>query len=101
MKRALILGGSGFIGHHMVRRLKQEGFWTRAVDWKYPEFSPVEADDFILGDLCDPLVCNAAIDQKFDEIYQFAADMGGTGYIFTGEMMPTSFKIRRRLTLMF
>ena len=85
MKRALVLGGSGFIGHHMVRKLKQEGFWTRAVDWKYPEFSLVDADDFILGDLCDPLVCNAAIDQKFDEIYQFAADMGGAGYIFTGE----------------
>jgi len=85
MKSALVLGGSGFIGHHMVRRLKQEGFWVRAVDIKYPAFSEIEADDFLLGDLSDILVCEAAVDRKFDEIYQFAADMGGAGYIFTGE----------------
>ena len=85
MQKALVLGGSGFIGHHMVRRLKGEGFWVRSVDNKYPNFSEIEADDFILGDLCDPKVCSEAIDQKFDEIYQFAADMGGAGYIFTGE----------------
>ena len=85
MQKALVLGGAGFIGHHMVRRLKSEGFWVRSVDNKYPEFSEIEADDFILGDLCDPKVCGEAIDQKFDEIYQFAADMGGAGYIFTGE----------------
>jgi nucleoside-diphosphate-sugar epimerase len=85
MKTALVLGGSGFIGHHMVRRLKSEGFWVRAVDIKYPEFSEVDSDDFLLGNLCDQDVCSKAIDQQFDEIYQFAADMGGAGYIFTGE----------------
>ena len=85
MKAALVCGGSGFIGHHMVRKLKSEGFWVRTVDIKYPEFSPVEADDFILGDLCNPDVCAEAVDRQFDEIYQFAADMGGAGYIFTGE----------------
>ena len=84
MKTALVLGAGGFIGHHMVRRLKKEGFWVRAVDVKYPEYCEVEADDFLIGDLCDPYVCSSAIDRKFDEIYQFAADMGGAGYIFTG-----------------
>ena len=85
MKTALVLGAGGFIGHHMVRRLKNEGLWVRGVDLKYPEFSDVDADDFIIGDLCDPVVCAHAIDRKFDEIYQFAADMGGAAYIFTGE----------------
>ena len=85
MKKALVLGGGGFIGSHMVKRLKAEGFWVRAVDLKYPEFTQTEADDFIQGDLRDPLVCRDAIDQKFDEIYQFAADMGGAGFVFTGE----------------
>jgi nucleoside-diphosphate-sugar epimerase len=85
MKKALVCGAGGFIGHHMVRRLKKEGFWVRAVDLKYPQFSPVEADDFVLGDLRDPYFCKQVIDQKFDEVYQFAADMGGAGYVFTGE----------------
>jgi GDP-D-mannose 3',5'-epimerase len=85
MKKALVLGGGGFIGSHMVNRLKEEGFWVRAVDLKFPEFSPTKADDFIQGDLRDPLICRDAIDQKFDEIYQFAADMGGAGFVFTGE----------------
>ena len=85
MKTALIFGGAGFIGHHMVRKLKSDGFWVRAVDINYPTFSPIEADDFILGDLCDPDVCAAAVDRQFNEIFQFAADMGGAGYIFTGE----------------
>jgi len=85
MKNALVLGGGGFIGSHMVNRLKCEGFWVRAVDLKYPEFSETQADDFIQGDLRDPSVCRDAIDQKFDEIYQFAADMGGAGFVFTGE----------------
>lgn len=85
MKKALVLGGGGFIGSHMVERLKSEGFWVRAVDLKYPEFTETVADDFIKGDLRDPFVCRAAIDQKFDEIYQFAADMGGAGFVFTGE----------------
>jgi nucleoside-diphosphate-sugar epimerase len=85
MKKALVLGGGGFIGSHMVNRLKKEGFWVRSVDLKYPEFSLTQADDFLQGDLRDPLVCRAVIDQRFDEIYQFAADMGGAGFVFTGE----------------
>jgi len=85
MKKALVLGGGGFIGSHMVNRLKAEGFWVRAVDLKYPEFSETQADDFIQGDLRDPTVCRSAVDQKFDEVYQFAADMGGAGFVFTGE----------------
>jgi len=85
MKKALVLGGGGFIGSHMVKRLKSEGFWVRAVDLKFPEFSVTQADDFIMGDLREQSVCHEAIDQRFDEIYQFAADMGGAGFIFTGE----------------
>ncbi|PKN64371.1 MAG: NAD-dependent dehydratase [Deltaproteobacteria bacterium HGW-Deltaproteobacteria-15] len=85
MKQALICGGGGFIGSHMVKRLKEENFWVRGVDLKYPEFSPTEADDFIIGDLRDPHVCREAVDRKFDEVYQFAADMGGAGFVFTGE----------------
>lgn len=85
MKTALVLGAGGFIGHHMVRKLKSEGFWVRGVDTKYPEHCEVEADDFLIGDLTDFSLCERVIDQKFDEIYQFAADMGGAAYIFTGE----------------
>ena len=81
----MVLGGGGFIGSHMVTRLKQEDFWVRAADLKLPEFSPSKADDFMQGDLRDPLFCNQVIDQKFDEIYQFAADMGGAGFVFTGD----------------
>ncbi|CAM8359290.1 NAD-dependent epimerase/dehydratase family protein [Candidatus Methylopumilus universalis] len=85
MKKALVLGGGGFIGSHMIRKLKEENFWVRTVDLKYPEFSETKADDFIRADLRDPAVAREAIDQKFDEIYQFAADMGGAGFVFTGE----------------
>jgi GDP-D-mannose 3',5'-epimerase len=85
MKRALVLGGGGFIGSHMIKRLKQEGFWVQGVDMKMPKFSPNQADEFIVGDLTDPAVCSNAFKHSFDEIYQFAADMGGAGYIFTGE----------------
>lgn len=85
MKTALVCGGGGFIGNHMVNRLHTEGFWVRAVDLHYPEFSETAADDFIIGDLRDPLICREAIDRKFDEVYQFAADMGGAGFVFTGE----------------
>lgn len=85
MKRALVCGAGGFIGSHLVRRLKREGFWVRGVDLKYPNFSATEADDFIVGDLRDLSTCREAIDCRFDEVYQLAADMGGAGYIFTGE----------------
>jgi len=84
LKTALVLGGGGFIGSHLVKRLKDEGFWVRAVDLKYPEYWETYADDFIKGDLRDPLICRLAIDRKFDEIYQLAADMGGAGFVFTG-----------------
>lgn len=85
MKKALVCGAGGFIGSHMVKRLKREGFWVRGVDLKYPQFSKTEADDFIIADLRDAYVCRTVVDQKFDEVYQFAADMGGAGYVFTGE----------------
>ena len=85
MKRALVLGGGGFIGSHLVKRLKAEGFWVRAVDLKRPGYSPTVADDFIVGDLCDLSICEAALEGGFEEVYQLAADMGGAGYIFTGE----------------
>lgn len=101
-KTALVLGAGGFIGNHMVSRLKKEGYWVRAVDLKRPEYSLSEADHFIIGDLRDPRfvyecisyagvhrfpygIFNMGFDKPFDEIYQFAADMGGAGYIFTGE----------------
>jgi GDP-D-mannose 3',5'-epimerase len=84
-KRSLVLGAGGFIGAHLVKRLKSEGFWVRGVDLKYPEFSDTHADDFVTGDLRDFSFCRDVIDCRFDEIYQLAADMGGAGYIFTGE----------------
>ena len=84
-KTALVMGAGGFIGSHMVKRLKKEGFWVRGVDLKETEFSKTHADDFIVGDLTDPNVVENVIEWDFDEIYQFAADMGGAGYIFTGE----------------
>lgn len=88
MKTALVLGAGGFIGGHMVHRLKSEGYWVRGVDIKYPEFSITTADEFINKDLSiyenieNLIVLN---DELFDEIYQFAADMGGAGYIFSGD----------------
>ena len=88
--RVLITGGAGFIGSHLVRRLKAEGFWVRGVDLKFPNFSPSAADDFVQGDLRDPVLCRSIVESPgtgrvFDEVYQLAADMGGAGYIFTGE----------------
>lgn len=84
MKKALVFGGGGFIGSHLVRRLKSENFWVRVVDLKLPEFWESAADDFIVADLRDIGNVRESIDCKFDEIYQLAADMGGAGYIFTG-----------------
>jgi nucleoside-diphosphate-sugar epimerase len=81
----VVCGAGGFIGSHLVRRLKQEGFWVRGVDIKYPEFDETAADEFIVGDLTRQDVCASAIDSDFDELYQLAADMGGAGYIFAGD----------------
>jgi len=85
MNNALVCGAGGFIGSHMVKRLKDDGFWARGVDLKYPAFSETNADDFVIGDLRDPYVCRSVVDRRFDEVYQFAADMGGAGFVFTGE----------------
>jgi GDP-D-mannose 3',5'-epimerase len=85
-RKALVCGAGGFIGSHLVKRLKAEGYWVKAVDLKKPEFSLTAADDFVLGDLRDQAVCRKLWDGvKFDEVYQLAADMGGAGYIFTGD----------------
>lgn len=85
MKSALVLGAGGFIGGHLVKRLKREGFWVRGVDLKFHEHADTEADDFVIGDLRDQAFCRSVVDRNFDEVYQLAADMGGAGYIFTGE----------------
>ena len=101
-KTALVLGAGGFIGSHMVKRLRSEGYWVRGVDLKHTEFSKSEANEFVVGDLRDIDFVHRAIKFKgvrenfyhdvperyietFDEIYQFAADMGGAGFVFTGE----------------
>ncbi len=101
-KTALVLGAGGFIGSHMVKRLRKEGYWVRGVDLKYPEYGDTEANEFVQGDLRDPDFVRRVIQYKgeqgnfynsvpyryilpFNEIYQFAADMGGAGFVFTGE----------------
>ena len=84
-RTALVCGAGGFIGSHLVKRLKAEGLWVRGVDLKFPDFSETAADDFALGDLRDQAFCHAVVDRRFDEVFQLAADMGGAGYIFTGE----------------
>ncbi len=85
MKTALVCGAGGFIGGHLVKRLKAEGFWVRGVDLKFHEYAETAADDFVLGDLRDQAFTRSIIDTRFTEVYQLAADMGGAGYIFTGE----------------
>jgi len=85
MKRALICDVGGFIGSHIVKKLNAEGFWERSVDLKYPKFSTIVADDFVIVDLRDPVVCKGIFDALFEEVYQLADDMGGARYIFTGE----------------
>jgi nucleoside-diphosphate-sugar epimerase len=85
MRTALVCGAGGFIGGHLVKRLKREGFWVRGVDLKHHEYSETQADDFVVGDLRDPYLVRSVVDRRFDEVYQLAADMGGAGYIFTGE----------------
>ena len=85
MKSALVLGAGGFIGSHLVKKLKDENFWVRGVDLKYPEFSATYADDFVIADLRNPNDSDRIFDRVFNEIYQLAADMGGAGFVFTGE----------------
>lgn len=85
MKKALVCGAGGFIGGHLVKRLKRENYWVRGVDVKHNEYTPSPADEFIIGDLTDPRIEDRVLDQPFDEVYQLAADMGGAGYIFSGE----------------
>ena len=104
MKKALVFGAGGFIGAHLVKRLKKEGYWVRGVDLKYPPYAPTQADEFVIGDLRDPEVVRKVtvsptqnlvmekglevlVDKEggFDELYQLAADMGGAGFVFTGE----------------
>jgi len=89
MKKILILGGGGFIGGHLAKKMKNKNYYVRVADIKNHEYFKIEeiCDDFILGDLRDPLFVKKVfeIDEKWDEVYQLAADMGGAGYIFTGE----------------
>ncbi len=85
MRKVLVCGAGGFIGGHLVKRLKKEGCWVRGVDIKEHEYVKTPSNDFIIGDLRDPQIVRDVIDQPFDEVYQLAADMGGAGFIFTGE----------------
>jgi len=85
MRKVLVCGAGGFIGGHLVKKLKKEGAWVRGVDIKQHEFANSPADEFIIGDLTRQNVVEKVLDQPFDEVYQLAADMGGAGYIFTGE----------------
>jgi GDP-D-mannose 3',5'-epimerase len=85
MKKVLVCGAGGFIGGQLVKRLKREGYWVRGVDLKFHEFCETEADDFVIGDLREQELCRAIVDTRFDEVYQLAADMGGAGFVFTGE----------------
>lgn len=84
MKKALVCGAGGFIGGHLVNRLKSEGYWVRGVDVKSNEYGNDNADEFVIGDLRDPIVANEVVTADLDEIYQLAADMGGAGFVFTG-----------------
>ncbi len=84
-KTALVCGAGGFIGGHLVNRLKDEGYWVKGADLKENEYGNDRADEFVVGDLRDYRFCESLFDRKIDEVYQLAADMGGAGYIFTGE----------------
>ncbi|HEY0680194.1 MAG TPA: NAD-dependent epimerase/dehydratase family protein [Chitinophagaceae bacterium] len=85
MKKAIVFGAGGFIGSHLVRRLKNEGYWVKGADLKHPSFMKSYADKFVIADLRKREEVEALIDQDADELYQLAADMGGAGYLFTGE----------------
>lgn len=85
MKKAIVLGAGGFIGGHLVKFLKAQGKWVKGVDLKNPEFSETAADEFVIGDLRNPVIVEQVLNQPYDEVYQLAADMGGAGFIFTGD----------------
>ncbi|MEQ3656643.1 MAG: NAD-dependent epimerase/dehydratase family protein [Dokdonia sp.] len=85
MKKIIVMGAGGFIGSHLVKKLKSLGHWVKGIDLKYPEFSESLADEFVIGDLRLLAFCQEHITDSIDEIYQLAADMGGAGYLFTGE----------------
>ena len=85
MKKVLVCGAGGFIGGHLVKRLKNEGFWVRGADIKKHEYTSTAADDFVVGDLRDLNFCKKILNDGIEEIYQLAADMGGAGFVFTGE----------------
>ncbi|RPI25232.1 MAG: NAD-dependent epimerase/dehydratase family protein [Acidobacteria bacterium] len=85
MSKALVCGAGGFIGSHLVKRLKREGYWVRGVDIKHTEFAPSAADEFLILDLREKPNCEAALNVDFDEVYQLAADMGGMGFIHSAE----------------
>jgi len=84
-KKALVLGAGGFIGSHLVKNLKIKGYYVKGVDIKHPEFSSSLADEFMIGDLKQQWFCDKVFNERFNEVYQLAADMGGAGYIFTGD----------------
>jgi len=113
-KKALVCGAGGFIGSHMVTRLRAEGYQVRGVDLKYPDFSPSQAHEFIIADLRLRESWDAILNEEMDEVYQFAADMGGAGYLFTGandahvmhnsamiNLHMTDFGVRRRVKKVF
>jgi GDP-D-mannose 3',5'-epimerase len=85
VEKVLVCGAGGFIGHHLVNHLRNEGKWVRGADLKFPRFGTTAANDFVVGDLRDQNFVRSIIDTRFDEVYQLAADMGGAGYLFTGE----------------
>src|SRR5581483_45094 len=102
MKTALVCGAGGFIGSHIVKRLKAENYWVRGVDLKHTEFTPTMADDFVIADLRNAASWDWITDQPFDEAYQLAADMGGAGFIFSGtndaDIMHNSAMINLHMT---
>ena len=85
MKKIIVMGAGGFIGNHLTTQLKLQGDYVVGVDLKYPEFSTTQADEFIIGDLREQSVVRMLFDTQYDEVYQLAADMGGAGFVFTGE----------------
>ena len=85
MKKALVCGAGGFIGGHLVNQLKKEGYWVRGVDLKSNEYGNGNADEFVIGDLRSPSVVESVVTADIDEVYQLAADMGGAGFVFTGD----------------